>query len=149
MYQGLQWSTIMKQRGLFGPKTIKFEDIRLGFNSVRYHCGPNAASYAAIFWLLDSCRIPFLHMGVNSIYDMWWVKWISLDSLHTKNTFGCVNIGQQERDIVFSDVKRTDSVQARSLGRGWEGSSWKGKHENQFCSVITSPVGLFTVGKIQ
>ena len=37
-------------------KTIKFEDVRLGFNSVRYHCGPNAASYAhaAIFWLLDS-----------------------------------------------------------------------------------------------
>ena len=60
---------MMKQRGLFGPKTNKFEDVRLGFDSVRYHCGPNAASSAAILWLLDSMFNHVL-MGVNLIYDM-------------------------------------------------------------------------------
>ena len=39
---------------------------------------------------------------------------------------GCVNIGRQERDVVFDDVKRTDSVQGRSLGRGWS-MQWRGE----------------------
>ena len=41
-----------------------------------------------------------------------------MDSYDTKNAIGSVNIGQQEKDVVFDDVKRTDSVQGRSLGKG-------------------------------
>ena len=81
----------MKQSVLFGPKTIKFEDVRLGFNSVRYHCCLNSASYAAIFWLLE---------------------------LMFKMELAASICGQQERDVVFDDVKRTDGVQGGSLGRG-------------------------------